>query len=182
METAVTFFLGVIVGSTATIIYGLFQVKKAKVQLDKAREDFLGELEKETEKLKVNMKSVTDRLNQAQAITNQQLELLGQIDQPSKNALHSRYKNELNAEVRKLEEDKLMILNSILKDGYDPTLTIRTPQGTQEKLKLSAYLANNGVLDKIPEENKDSDNKDPNGPRKVGKFVVYNGGNDGTTH
>jgi hypothetical protein len=176
MVEIVVFLLGVLVGAAGIMTYGYAQVKKAKQKLAKK---FAEELGKETDDVQQGVKTVTERLTKAQEITDRQLELLAAAEQPSKNALHSQYKNGLAAEIKDLEEEKMDLLHSIIRDGYDPTLNVRI-DGVPERIKLSAYLARAGVLPPpLPEEDGP---KDPNAPRKVGKFLVYSGGNDGTTH
>lgn len=174
MEFLLGFVAGLITAVFLIIGYGVYKYK----QLTKARDKIIGELQKSATEIEKGLKNVTARLNRVREITEHQMNLLGQIDQPSKNALHSKYKNDLNHEVKKLEEEKNKILKSILKDGYDPTLTLLTETNQKESIKLSQYLARAGLIPKEPTPPSD----DPNGPKKVGKFTVYNGGSSKADH
>lgn len=174
MEFILGFFAGLLTATIIIVGYGMYKLR----QLSKARDKIIGELQKSAQDAEKSLKNVTERLNKAREITEKQLGLLGQIDQPSKNALHSKWKNDLNHEVRKLEDEKNEILRSILKDGYDPTITILNANDQKETIKLSDYLARIGLTKEDPAPPSD----DPNGPKKVGKFMVYSGGNSKADH
>lgn len=169
METILTVVGSILVGFglgvIGTIAYGIYRVRQLSVVAKKLRDS----KEKEGETLAA---SVTERLSQVQKMTQAQFALLAQIDEPSKNALHSKYKNNLSSEIKQIEEEKASILKSILKDGYDPTITFESG-GKKEQMKLSAYLKKAGI---VAEESVNS------GGKKVGKFVVYDCGSDGMTH
>jgi hypothetical protein len=89
------------------------------------------------EKNQINMK-----LKQAQEIAIKVDELLTSINNPSKNALHSRYKNGLIGEIKILETQKFEILESVLKDGFDPIIAAKTLETSEPvKMKLSEFIA-----------------------------------------
>lgn len=69
--------------------------------------------------------SVTKRLRQASEINSKQSRI-------SPNAADLTYNN--------LELEKLSILQTILRDGFDPLITIRLDRGDQQ-MKLSSYIA-----------------------------------------
>jgi|GEM_PF-7021695 len=174
MEFLLGFFAGLVAATALIIGYGVYKFR----QLSKTRNKIIGELQKSAEEAEKRLKNVTERLNQAREITEKQFALLRQIDQPSKNALHSKWKNDLNHELRKLEEEKNELLRSILKDGYDPSITVLNASDQKETVKLSEYLARIGITKDDPTPPSD----DTNGPKKVGKFTVYSGGNSKADH
>ena len=111
-----TFLLGALLGTVFVLAYGAYHLMNLK-KLSK-------ELEAKAKITREKIRSIKERLVRVQEITRLQLDLVGAIDQPSKNALHSRYKNGLNEEIKLLEEEKLEILKSILRDGFDPVITV----------------------------------------------------------
>jgi hypothetical protein len=145
-------------------------------RLETAKKNILSKTAAEAEKANQQIESYKDRLVKVQEITAKQLELSDLVSQPSKNSLHSKYKNGINQEIKTLEEEKSAILKSIIKDGFDPSVAVLNADGVKETLKLSEYMARAGI--------DMEDDLDPNDPtvKKVGKFTVYKGGNSDTTH
>jgi hypothetical protein len=84
--------------------------------------------------------SVKYRLHKAFDINDEQARMASLIVQPNKNASHSRYKNEMIGTFKAMEAEKLELLKSILKDGYDLTLVVNS-DGTKRNIKLSDYVA-----------------------------------------
>jgi hypothetical protein len=70
-----------------------------------------------------------DKLARVTDITNQQMDLLKAVDQPSINASHSRYKNSIAQLLRDLEKEKILLFRDILDLGIDPILTVYTQEG-----------------------------------------------------
>jgi hypothetical protein len=168
MEFLLGFVLGMLVSSVIFVGYGYYTLRKMKKLKDKILDDLKNKLTEQDSK----RDSIIARLKQAQAITEQQLDIRAATDEPSKNALHSRYKNGLIGDIKKLEEEKIAILKSILEDGFDPLISVREDSGELKELPLSHFI--NGSSTNKP---------DPNGPKRVGKFVVVKGGkDDGTVH
>lgn len=161
---ALCFTAGTIFGAAMFMLYGLHQLKKinAKVKLStSAREK------------DATYQSIKDRLTKAQEMTQRQFDILAAMDAPSKNSLHSRYKNQLSQEVRELETEKSSILRSIINDGFDPEITILNEKGQKEKLKLSEYLSRVDAADiNSAPPPPPTDSGDPS-IKKVGKFYVY---------
>lgn len=176
-----TFLLGTLLGTVCVLAYGAYHLMKLK-KLSK-------ELEAKAKVTREKIRSIKDRLVRVQEITKLQLDLVGAIDQPSKNALHSRYKNGLNEEIKLLEEEKLEILKSILRDGFDPVITV-VSESQQESIKLSEYMAKHGFnlesdSSKTVESTSSAVATEENKPiKRVGNFAVYCGGktDDSTTH
>jgi hypothetical protein len=171
-------FFGFILGVICCIVVGIIFVTRELKKLEQTKKNLLEEIaKKRVDAADEKVKGFRDRFLKVDELTKQQLAMLGQLDQPSKNALHSRWKNDINQEIKLMEEEKMDILRSILKDGYDPTLPVLNGK-TQERehIKLSDFLQRHPV-----ETPKDSEPSEP-GIKKVGKFTVYRGGNDDTSH
>jgi len=177
------FIIGVLVGAGAFISYGLHEVHKMK----KAKQTLLDEVKKKATELEQKTNSIKERLVKASQISQTQTDLRNQAEMPSKNGLHSKYKNGLVAEISELEQEKINILKTIIVDGFNPIITVIQDGGTKEEVPLSDYIASEQqVVDvasgKTPEETTPAI-PGPNEPRKIGKFFVYRGGkDDGTTH
>ncbi len=75
-----------------------------------------------------NSLSVKDRLRKAVEIATQQSKINTKKD-PESLVQHNE-----------LELEKLTILRTILKDGFDPIITIRQNTGSQEEMPLSEYV------------------------------------------
>jgi hypothetical protein len=177
MELFGFYMLGFLSGCIFLIGLSYLSIRRDTASLDKLTKEVLDE----AEDLKKKYQTVKPRLKKAAEISNQQLDLLAQTQAPSMNALHSKFKNELVGQIKSLENEKRDLLRSILKEGFDPNLTIGTPDGGKEVLRLSEYMTRNGIpLDQpadaapMPPQAK---------PTKAGKFFVINGGKDDpTTH
>jgi ABC-type lipoprotein release transport system permease subunit len=172
------FFAGVLSGIAASImfliVYGYFMMRK----LDLIKKNAIKELKSKLNEQDSKRASIIERLKQAQAITEQQLDIRSATDAPSKNALHSRYKNGLIGEIKKLEEEKIAILSSILSDGFDPGINVRDENGDLKEILLSDFLKLQSGS--VPQTANDPDSKVP---KQVGRFTVVKGGkDDGTVH
>lgn len=110
-----SFLLGIVFGFIATITAAYLTFK----HLDKQQS--------EVDKVKKDIKliaSIKKRFSTVSEITNQQMELLSRTERPSASALHSKHQNGIIGEIKRLEEEKISIFRSILKDGLDPNLSI----------------------------------------------------------
>lgn len=176
LNILVGFILGLLTATALFVGFGIYQLRKIK----KLKENFEQELDKEIVNLNGKRDSIRERLLKASEIMKRQVELRGHAEMPSANSAHSKYKNGLISEMTELENEKIAILQSILDDGFDPTITLVGPGGTKEEMPLSTFL-NNGVK-KEAEVKQPEENQTPS-VRKVGKFVVHKGGKDdsGTT-
>lgn len=85
--------------------------------------------------------SVNIRLQRASELTRLQNEIMTAAQQPSANALHSKHKNGLIQQYKALEIEKMGVLTSIVKDGFDPVVTVFNAHSKQnEEVKLSQFL------------------------------------------
>jgi hypothetical protein len=76
-------------------------------------------------------------VKEAGELSQQQINLYGQLEQPSKSASHSRWKNDLASQIRGLETKKMEIFRAILADGFDPVISVMNEHGEVVKVKLS---------------------------------------------
>lgn len=74
-------------------------------------------------------------------VSEMQAGYMGTLAQPSKNALHSKFKNDIIRQVKDLEGRKVALFKEILKEGYDPELPNTLPDGTQNRIKMSQAIA-----------------------------------------
>lgn len=172
------FLLGLFTGVAAVFTTGYLMLrgdrKKLKKELDAIKSKQLTEKQYE---------SVRPRLKKAAEISNKQLELYMQTQEPSKNSLHSKWKNDLIYQIKELEKEKRTVLRSIIKDGLDPELELKDEKtGQKYQTKLSEYMLKNGMS--LTEENDKLPDEGPEGsrPTKSGKFFVIDGGKNDITH
>lgn len=140
------FITGVITLLITAIIFGLRQQKEDDRDLKK--------IMKEVEL----MGSVKYRFAKANEITEQQLDLVSQAERPSASASHSRHKNDIIRRLKQLEEEKIDLFRSILKDGVDPVLSI-VIDGVPTTMKMSEAVDihdNNQDRPMIPEKKTDT--------------------------
>lgn len=178
LELALSFVVGIALGAAALIGISFWLVKTDKKKVKQVTDAIKNEGK--------DFEMAKQRLSEAGDIAARQLELMALIQAPSKNALHSKYKNDLVQEVRLLEEEKHAILRSIIKDGYDPIITVPGPGGVDKiTCRLSEYMINNGIAVDVPPPAVPPESLPENvlRPTKGGKFFVIDGGKGkGTTH
>ena len=187
------FLLGLIAGVGFSIAYVFYVAYRTKNKLEekvkllkeklnqsippadevKSNEDLLQQLLNTRE----DVRSIRDRLAKAQEITRQQLDLRDQASQPSKNSMHSKWKNGLIGEINALEEEKKAILESILKDGHDPFVMVLDEEtGSTKKIPLSEFLGRPSSQN-TDQKNIERESSAPEITNKH-KFVVIKGGKD----
>jgi flagellar biosynthesis GTPase FlhF len=167
------FVLGFLSGVGVVLAYGMYSLKK----LEKKNKMLLKQAQQEQKTKESLVASIRDRLTKAHDITQKQFELLAELDMPSKNALHSKWKNGVSREVRQMEDDKISLLRSILADGFDPEIAILNESYQKEKIKLSDYIKkiDKSVGSETPPPPPPPDNSGTT-LKKVGRFFVYSGG------
>ena len=100
----------------------------------------------EAKKKKQMMSELKARMDRAKEISNEMSDIASRLDRPQRNALDGKYKNQILARFKALEEEKFEILKSIVKDGFDPELKTTTPDGFVTTMKLSEFLAQNNIF------------------------------------
>ena len=181
----VVYLLGAFTGIGAMVAYLTYSMTR----LRKANDKLMKDIKEKTANVEEKVLTIKNRLLQAADIAQQQMDLRAQLDLPSKNALHSKYKNQIVAQLADLEYQKIDLLKTILAEGYDPLITIIGDAGNKEEIHLSTYvdqattqLSESGFANNTPPPPV-NDTPDVNVPRKAGKFMIYKGGkDDGTTH
>lgn len=179
------FLLGLLLGSSLVMGYGLYQIKKIK----KTKNALLGQIKTKILEEDKKKNSIKERLLQASELAQVQMSIKAQLEMPSKNALHSKYKNELISELQDIEQKKIEILQTILADGFDPVITMTNETGGKAEVPLSAYV--NDALTTLGNMTGGQSQvqtppplpSDPTNPKRIGRFLVYKGGKDDkTTH
>jgi hypothetical protein len=133
-----SFVLGMMTTVTLLGIWTYLLYKKQLKEKTKALEEFT-KANDVLEKTKAEYISVKERLAKVRELTKVQMTLSSQVEIPQKNSLDGKYKNGLSKEIKKIEEEKAVILKSILSDGYDPDVSILGENGA-ETMKLSQFL------------------------------------------
>lgn len=139
------FLLGFCMGVLTVFAYGLKSLKKKEQKSKDSLKKMIDEIMGDTSKKQKGIKEMQDRVNKAFDITAQQLDMLAAADGPQSNAIHGKDKNKVIAEVKRLEEEKMNLLKSVLADGYDPKLVTMNEEGEKESIKLSDFLKRKGV-------------------------------------
>lgn len=115
---------------------------------------------------------IQKRLDRVGNITSEQIALMQQADGPQRNALDGKHKNLLIKQIKSLEEEKIEIFHSILKDGSDPLIAVKTSEGIT-RMTLTEFMLHEGYALPTPETNKPTDEQLPMNAKRVGKFIVY---------
>jgi hypothetical protein len=182
----VLFSTGMCIGAAITMAYAYWQVRK----MTKVKETLMETIKRKATEMDEKKESIKGRLTKASELAHAQMAIRAQLDMPSKNALHSRYKNDLGLELQQMEAQKLDLLRTVLAEGFDPMITVMHDNGSREEVPLSAYVLTatqqlNAQTGNIPPPPPNGENQAqlPGEPKKVGKFILYKGGkDDGTTH
>ena len=173
------FCVGLIVGSIGIGMWGAYIGNKLRTQIlntieamEQEKKPSAGSTAKASQKTtmsSVQKELILKTLREAAEIAKIQMEMLSQIDAPSKNALHSKYKNGLISEIQELETQKMALLKQVLDSGFDPTITVMNDEGVLEEQLLSDYFNSpHGVVPPVKEKP----------VRKLGKFTLFKGGKD----
>ncbi len=129
------------------------------------------ELAKQIQSEDVVQAALEPRMARIKDIAKMQMDMQAAHDGPQRNAMDGKYKNSLMRQMKELEEEKVTILNSIVKDGFDPDVNVVKEDGTSHVVKLSEFLAGYDSKGYVP---KSDDSK----VKQVGKFTVLKGGKD----
>lgn len=93
-------------------------------------------------------------VEQADELMKQQYDLFTQMQQPNKNAMHARYKNDISLTIRDLEAKKIDIFEKLVKRGHDMTIHFQDETGTLKPIKMSeaikAYRDNSKTPPPLP--------------------------------
>jgi hypothetical protein len=177
------FFLGNMTACVFLMVYVAWKGNK----ISKSRKETLKKLQDEVDALVkslnnvqepvsrngITTSSVNDRLKKVRDLTEDQLAMQSQVETPQKNGLDGRSKNSLSREIKRMEEEKKEILYSILKDGFDPEVSVMTDAGI-EMMPLSELMLQMGL--ELPPSEGD---KSKSAAQKV-KLTVHQGGKQDT--
>jgi hypothetical protein len=132
------FFLGMLAGALILLLAGLVYGGEISKKEDAALKKSLKDIEL--------MGSVKYRFTKVNEITEQQLNLISRAERPSASAAHSRSKNDIIGQIKALEEEKMVLFRSILKDGIDPKLQMIVDGKPQTILMSEAVAAHDGTI------------------------------------
>lgn len=149
--------IGFMCGAISTVLAGLAWGSSLSKKDEKKLKESASKLEL--------MGSVKYRFTQVNEITERQLSIVSQAERPSASAAHSRYKNDMAGLLKSLEEEKMNIFRSILKDGIDPNLTIMI-DGESKKIRMSEAVAQHDGTSATPVKTEPSKPKN-NGLRLI---------------
>ncbi len=169
MAGAIVFLFGFMFGCMVSFLWIVFLVSKAKKKAKKITED----VKQVAKKLESTKDSVKKKMAMASKIAEQQLMLQEGAMVPSKNALRSKHKNGIIGEIKRLEEEKLALLHSIINDDkVDPVITVMDEASVKHEMKLSEFLHQKASQSAPPPPKLQPKVK------IVGKFVIHKGGKD----
>lgn len=176
LQVWIVFAFGMCVGAGLFLSYSAYQIYKIR----KAKETLMSVITRKAKEMEDKKDSIKERLIAASELAQAQMAIRAQMEMPSKNALHSRYKNSLGTELQDMEEKKLGILRTILAEGFDPMITVINDAGKQDQVPLSSYVDQAATM---LNDSRGTPPMPPQETKKVGKFIIHKGGkDDGTTH
>lgn len=97
----------------------------------------------------VKFGAVKLQLQRINEISKIQMDFMGALDRPNASAAHARHKNSIVSQVKALEEEKVTIFKSILKEGADPMLSV-VINGETKSLRASELLPILEGKDELP--------------------------------
>ncbi|CAM6003918.1 unnamed protein product [Sphagnum balticum] len=127
---------GMLFGASLVMLYGWYQLNKMK----KIKDVLLKQIKAKAAEIDQKKETIKERLLKASDIAQAQMSVRAQMDMPSKNALHSKYKNDLMLELQEMEQQKLDLLRTILIEGYNPMITVLNESGKKTEMPLSEYV------------------------------------------
>ena len=181
MNMLVALVVGYVLGALSVLVASYLVVLKEQRKMVA----LANEVKTKQDTIKKNYEAARPRLKKAAQISERQLELYSASQQPSKNALHSKYKNDIIQEISTLEKEKREILRSIIREGLDPEVTLTDDgNGKKEIIKLSEYMAKNGIALEDPAVAVPTPPAGAEGAKlaKNGKFFIIDGGKSDVTH
>jgi hypothetical protein len=96
--------------------------------------------------------NINERFIKITDITRQQLDMLSLAEAPSKSAIHSKHQNDIARQLKVLEEEKRVIMQSILDDGIDPEITTFDGNGNSRQIKMSEALNGEQIKNKLTDK------------------------------
>lgn len=166
-----SFVLGLIVGA-AFITMLSFLLSPSIAAPTAAQQSKINKAFKEIELIG----SIKYRIEKVNELTKIQLGLLSQMDRPNASAAHSRYKNDIARQMKQIEEEKMSVFRSIIKDGFDPNLSIQI-DGKPQSLKMSEVVSMYDGNQPNSSPQKKTDPISPSREEKRLRLVVSDKGN-----
>jgi hypothetical protein len=188
MESWMIFTSGFIIGFTSaamlTVSMVIWQGRKVLTKRKDALKKFTDEMDALMKRTLPGGKNdasrtVDERLLKVKELTDTQMSLQAQIETPQRNDLDGKYKNSLSREVAKIDEEKSELLNSIIKDGHNPSISVMGDDGVVETMLLSEFMIRLGMNVDIKKDEVKPTTKPSVVPSKdKSPFTVHKGGKD----
>lgn len=142
------FISGLIIGC----ILGLFIGNEiSKLSINKILSMVKGELHKAYDE-GIKFGEAQPKIHRINEISKEQINYLDALDKPNASAAHARHKNSIVAFIKKLEEEKISLLKSMLSNGSDPLLTVSI-DGKTQTIRISKLLPIiEGTISKIDQK------------------------------
>jgi hypothetical protein len=141
MINIIIFLLGIPVGLLIAILYYKLYLIKLEIILKKFMEDTYNQ-QQETLQYGITLGKVNEKIAIVSELNQKQNDLLIKLHEPNRNAAHSRWKNSIHKDIIAIEEEKIKILEDILKDGKDYQMIMIDETGQQIKTTISETLQN----------------------------------------
>lgn len=146
MLILLVYILGIASGFALAVAWGMVLEAREREKLKSKVEKLVTEIKKE-----MIWASAKQRFDQVLKINEQQNDLIGAVEGPSRGALFSKWRNDKRGQLLELEREKMDIFRSILKDGLDPLVNVMGDDGEVTKKKMSETVAE--FDQRFPKEN-----------------------------
>lgn len=144
MGNFIVFFIGFNLGVLTVCAWAIYAAnkiaKQAKASNSKMETKLKAAFNAAAAAVSKEDSSVRQRLNKVQDLTQEQLGILGMMDKPQSGPLEGRNRKYLQAQLTEIEEEKLNLMKSIIKDGFNPKIKILNDQGEVETITLESFL------------------------------------------
>lgn len=140
MQLFLIYGLGIVTGFIIALAWGMHIAQREQKKLQEKASQIVDKIKDEMKKEAI-WSSARQRFDKAAAIAEQQNDLLGRVDGPSRGALYSKWRNDVRGQLLELEREKMEIFRSILADGLDPLINVIGEGGDTTKKKMSEVVS-----------------------------------------
>lgn len=135
-DIIISFMAGIILTLLSMVGYIFALAKSYKPEETKTLRNRLSK--KDSDKL---VASIKVRFKEIEGLTVEQLRLVDILKAPNKGAMHAKGKGGVLRRVEELEDAKINIFRSIVKDGFNPSVGIYDNDGQKVEMKMSEAIA-----------------------------------------
>ena len=161
-----------IVSSIATLFamyfYATISIRRQRQQLTKLLDKFKTDNKTNNKSEDEALSTINTKIKfqKVREISEQMLQLQAACNQPSKNAAHSKYKNDIVRQMRELDLKRQKIIKEILDSGHNPEVQILLEDGTTKTRSLK------DVLDQLKDVHSASVSNDVKPSKKSHLYLV----------